>query len=107
MDDRPRLAEVFRRLREGEGPLWVRWDGRRLLVRLPDAQWLARGEGGAIVATRRGYRRVVLAGRNADGGFLRSKRGAPKNQPFRAGGDHFNPINEKRIRAVIVEDHDG
>ena len=63
MDQRPGLADAFRRLRAGEGPLWITWDGRRLLIAIPTADWLAQGIGPAIIATRRGYRRVDLIGR--------------------------------------------
>jgi hypothetical protein len=106
MDERPRLAEAFRALRAGQGPVWVTWEGKRLLLGLPDAQWLADARGPAVIATRRGYRRVVLIGRQADGGHPRSKRGAAKHQPIRTTEDYFTPIAEKQIRAVILEEHD-
>ena len=106
MDDRPRLAEVFRTLRAGEGPIWVTWLGKRLLLGLPDEAWLAVGCGPAVIATRRGYRRVVLIGRLADGGHQRSKKGAAKNQPLRTEADYFKPIALKQVRAVILEEHD-
>lgn len=104
-DARPRLAEVFRELRAGKGPIWVTWEGRRLLLGLPDDAWLAAGEGPAIVATRRGYRKVVFSGRLADGGHLTSARGAPKSQPLRIADDYFRPIAPRLVRAVILEDH--
>jgi|HubBroStandDraft_6_1064221.scaffolds.fasta_scaffold84961_3 hypothetical protein len=106
MDERPRLAEAFRTLRDGHGPVWVTLQGKRLLLALPDDAWLARGEGPAVIATRRGYRRVVLVGRQADGGHQRSRRGEPKHQPFRTEDDYFTPIAPRQIRAVILEERD-
>lgn len=106
MDERPRLAEAFRKLGDGHGPIWVTWQGQRFLLALPDRQWLAHGHGPAIIATRRGYRVVEFTGRAADGGFILSKKGAPKKQPLRIASDYFQPVAEKRIRAVILSAHD-
>lgn len=99
MDQRPGLADAFRRLRAGQGPLWITWDGRRLLIAEPTADWLAQGIGPAIIATRRGYRRVDLIGRVGDDGGT----GPPR---LRTEKDYFEPITDKRVRAVILEDHD-
>lgn len=99
MDQRPVLANAFRRLRAGEGPLWIAWNGRRLLLATPTLEWLARGCGWAIIATRRGYRRVELIGRVGDDGGLGPAR-------LRTDEDYFSPITDKRVRAVILEDHD-
>lgn len=99
MDERPRLAEAFRKLREGEGPLWVTWKGRRLLIGSADEQWLERGVGPALIATRRGYKKVVLIGRVGDDGGT----GPPR---LRTDEDYFNPITDMRVRAVILEEHD-
>ena len=105
-DQRPRLAEVFRALRTGKQPIWVAWEGKRLLLGFPDDTWLDRATGPAIIATRRGYRRVVLIGRIAEGGHLTSKRGVPKNQPLRTEEDYFTPIAPKLVRAVILDEED-
>ena len=105
-DERPRLAEVFRTLRAGRGPIWVTLRGKRFLLALPDEAWLATARGAAFIATRRGYRRVTLIGRLADGGHQRSKRGAAKNQPIRTAEDYFTPIAPKQVRAVILQEHD-
>jgi len=78
-----------------------------LLLALPDGKWLAQGVGLALIATRRGYRRVHLTGRMADnGGVNISKRGVIKARPFRTEDDYFEPITEKRIRAIILEEHE-
>jgi hypothetical protein len=106
VDERPRLAEAFRLLRAGGGPVWATWQGKRLLLGLPDDAWLALARGRAVIATRRGYRCVTLAGRLADGGHLTSKRGIEKHQPIRLEGDYFRPISGAQVRAVILEEHD-
>ncbi len=106
MDERPRLAEAFRLLRAGRGPVWITWRNKRLLLGLPDDAWLALARGRAVIATRRGYRSVELAGRLADGGHLMSKRGVAKHQPIRIAGDYFRPISAAQVRAVILEEHD-
>lgn len=105
-DPRPRLAAALAALRASGEPVWVTWQGKRLLLGLPDEAWLARGVGLALVATRRGYRRVELVGRVDDGGHGTSKRGAPKHLPLRTEDDYFNPLSVKQVRAVILEEHE-
>ena len=106
MDDRPRLAEAFRLLRAGRGPLWITWQEKRLLVGPPDDAWLALARGRAVIATRRGYRIVELDGRLADDGCLTSKRGVPRYQPIRVAGEYRLRIRDAQVRAVILEEHD-
>ena len=99
MDQRPVLADAFRRLRAGDGPLWITLNGRRLLIAEPTAAWLERGIGPAIVATRRGYRRVELIGRVCDDGGT----GPPR---LRTQADYFAPITDDRVRAIVLEEHE-
>ena len=106
MDDRPRLAEAFRQLRAGRGPLWITWRDKRLLLSRPEDAWLAVARGRAVIATRRGYRLVELEGRLADDGHLTSKRGVARHQPIRIAGEHSSRISDAQVRAVILEEHD-
>lgn len=62
--------------------------------------------GGVVRESRRGYCRVELVGRRSDEGFLRTKRGVEKHLPLRANHRYFEPIAPKRVRAVILEEHD-
>ena len=82
------------------------WEGKRLLLGLPDESWLADPRGPAVIATSRGYVKVELIGRLADDGFAFSKKGVPKQQPLRCRRNYFAPIAVKRLRAVILEEHD-
>ena len=97
MDERPRLSDAFRKLCEGDGPLWITWGGRRLLIAAVTDAWLEQGEGTAIVATRRGYRKVELTGRRRETSFAEPR--------IRADHVLSRVVADKRVRAVVLEEH--